>query len=307
MKRLIKAYENGFTVPAPILVPDFQNKIENDEICDITYDSGIDKTFYFEQELDNAEWALQASIGGKRMRGNWIKAFISALDDNKNEDIKKDVTADLEVDEATEMEEDNIEAEINVNDLPTVIWNDEEYRVLFDDAKGTAEVLNDYGNHVITLNATTIDEVNKQLGDSTIVAKRMKRLNRIAEQLNCDLLAVKPDYARIEDFTEEEFDAKMIEFENMLDSIELTQNKIEEDNNTDRTQRKEKYYINYIPLNEEDEELFQAQVCPNCNAEVKITSQDDEYAYVTCEDCGAQYRVNLETGDIDFIADDTVE
>jgi hypothetical protein len=307
MKRLIRAYEYGFTVPAPILVPDFQNKIENDEIADITYDSGIDKTFYFEQPLDNPEWALQSSLGGERkMRGNWIKAFISALDDKNDITEEKDITAELEVDEAEEMQEDEIEAEINVNDLPSVSWNDEEYRVLFNE-DGTAEVLNDFGNHVVTLKANTIDEVNKQLGDSSIVAKRMKRLEKIATELACDLLTVKPDFARIDDFTEEEFDAKMVEYENMLKSIEITKNKIEEDNSVDSTQRKEKYYANYVPLNEEDVELFQAQVCPNCNSELKIVSQDDEYAYVVCEDCGTEYRVNLETGDIDFIVGDEVE
>ena len=59
MKRLIKSYEYGGTFSAPILVKDFQDKIDNTNLDGIKYGPCIDRSFDFEKSYDNAEWMLQ--------------------------------------------------------------------------------------------------------------------------------------------------------------------------------------------------------------------------------------------------------
>ena len=59
MKRLIKSYVYGVTFPAPILVKDFQDKIDNTNLDGIKYGPSIDRSFDFEKSYDNAEWMLQ--------------------------------------------------------------------------------------------------------------------------------------------------------------------------------------------------------------------------------------------------------
>lgn len=300
MKRLIKAYEFGFTSPVPILVKDIQDKIENDEINDITYGPNISREYLFEKDLDNAGWALQQTGGVNKVeKNNWIKSFILALND------EKEVTSDIDVEDTlVEDTEEDVTAEINVKDLPSIIWNDEEYRVLFND-DGTAEILNNFGNHITTLDATTIDEVNEQLGDQQIVAikDKIKELKKLANEISEDLLSIKPDYARYDGFDEEEFDAKLLDFNNMIDSINLTQKQIELDNSIDRTTRKEKYYADRIKLNDDDVKDFQEFVCPCCGEETLelIDNSTDEWK-VYCNNCKSNYIINSENGDV-FLAE----
>ena len=59
MKRFIKSYEYRGTFPAPILVKDFQDKIDNTNLDGIKYGPSIDRSFDFEKSYDNAEWMLQ--------------------------------------------------------------------------------------------------------------------------------------------------------------------------------------------------------------------------------------------------------
>ena len=42
-----------------VVIPDLQNKIENDPITGISYGSSIDRTWKFEEPIDHAEWMLQ--------------------------------------------------------------------------------------------------------------------------------------------------------------------------------------------------------------------------------------------------------
>lgn len=303
MKRLIKAYEFGNTFPVPILVKDIQDKIENNQITDITYGPNISREFLFEKGLDNSEWALQQT-GGYNMENNWIKAFIQAFKD------EKEVTSEIEVEDTLIEEEldEDITAEINVKDLPKVIWNEEEYRVLFND-DGTAEILNDFGNHITKLEATTIDEVNALLGDQQIVAikDKIKELKKMANEISESLLAIKPDYARFDSFDEEEFDAKLLDFNNMIESINLTQEQIKKDNEVDSTTRKEKYYADRVRLNDEDSENFQNLICPCCNeSQLEIIDNSTDEWKVKCNNCNAEFTVNSINGDIYYneIGDD---
>jgi len=68
MKRLIKSYEYGNSSPIPILVKDIENKICNDDINDIQYNSTIDRTFGFEELYDCAEWNLRQSRRHKNVK-----------------------------------------------------------------------------------------------------------------------------------------------------------------------------------------------------------------------------------------------
>lgn len=84
--------------------------------------------------------------------------------------------------------------EININDLETITWNDETYKVLFDKENNSAAIINGFGNVVTTLpNTMTIDEVNKQLNARQIV---VSSLNKQAEEMQDEISKA---FAYIED------------------------------------------------------------------------------------------------------------
>lgn len=291
MKRLIKSYEYGQSIPAPIVVKDIQDKITNDDISGIQYGPSISREFNFEDNLDYSEWALQ-QMGGKKM-SNWIDDFTKSLKLKKIGNNEEQITA----------EEEKL-AEINVNDLPSIMWNDEEYRVLFNE-DGTAEVLNNFGNHILTLDATTIDEVNAQLGDKQIVSSHISNFKKYANAISEDLLTIKQQFARYDNFNEEEFDAKMLDYNNMMKSIEETMNKIMEDNEMDITQRKDIYYNSNIELTDKDAENFKNTICPSCgNSNIVKTNQEDNFQYLQCLDCNNIFKVNLDDGKIYLVVED---
>lgn len=290
MKRLIKSYEYGQSIPASIVVKDIQDKITNDDISGIQYGPSISREFNFEDNLDYYEWALQ-QMGGKKM-SNWIDDFTKSLKLKKIGNNEEQITAEEKL------------AEINVNDLPSIMWNDEEYRVLFNE-DGTAEVLNNFGNHILTLEATTIDEVNAQLGDKQIVSSHISNFKKYANAISEDLLTIKQQFARYDNFNEEEFDAKMLDYNNMMKSIEETMNKIMEDNEMDITQRKDIYYNSNIELTDKDAENFKNTICPSCgNSNIVKTNQEDNFQYLQCLDCNNIFKVNLDDGKIYLVVED---
>lgn len=60
-------------------------------------------------------------------------------------------------------------AEININDLDKVVWNDETFYVYFDETG--ASIINVFGNIVTVLDGiTTLEDVNKQLNSKQIVS-----------------------------------------------------------------------------------------------------------------------------------------
>lgn len=92
----------------------------------------------------------------KKLAG-WIDEFVSSFA------TKKEVVSG---------ENDNNEkiAEININDLPKVVWNDETYHVLIDE--NGASIINGFGNTATTIpGVKTIEEVNDALNAKQIVSE----------------------------------------------------------------------------------------------------------------------------------------
>lgn len=299
MRRLI-----AYPFSVEILVPQIEEKINpKDDILQITYGPDISREFLFATDVEYPEWSLRE---GKRLKGKlWAKQFVTALTKTADE-IKDDL-----------LEEDVIESEINIDDLPTIIWNDTEYSVLFND-DGTAEVINEFGNTVITLEgASTINQVNDQLSDQEVVVdedisnetseieqedelvvesnKILKRLVKASNEVK-DILNKAQQFAYIPEF-KNEFDANLIEFEHMIENIKASENKINIDNELDRTQRSDIYY-----LNEEDTDTFKETICPMCeDSNFNIIDKNDNEWTIQCNECGTTYVVNLKTGQVGVI------
>lgn len=118
--------------------------------------------------------------------------------------------------------------EININDLETITWNDETYKVLFDKENNSAAIINGFGNVVTTLpNTMTIDEVNKQLNARQIV---VSSLNKQAEEMQDEISKA---FAHIED-----------EDGNTVSTVEITYDEPDidemEEDNTDKVVSSEK-------------------------------------------------------------------
>lgn len=118
--------------------------------------------------------------------------------------------------------------EININDLETITWNDETYKVLFDKENNSAAIINGFGNVVTTLpNTMTIDEVNKQLNARQIV---VSSLNKQAEEMQDEISKA---FAHIED-----------EDGNTVSTVEITYDEPDidemEEDDTDKTVTSEK-------------------------------------------------------------------
>lgn len=262
----------------------------------------------------------------------WVEEFLESFGETlKNnasaEKVAKNIkdvrVADIEVDEPNDEEEDlvidepveeDIDAEINVNDLPVVMWNEEEYRVLFKD-DGTAEILNDFGNHISTLKARTVDEVSQQLGDQEIVTTskvdnlltKIANFKKLADEIQEELINVKQQYARNDGFDEQEPDIRMTEYQDMLNSISLTEQQIMQDNSIDSTTRGQKYYAERVQLNADDTVKFQEMICPCCDStNLEVLDNSSKVWTVKCTDCGATYEVDSETGEV-FCQCDTTE
>lgn len=118
--------------------------------------------------------------------------------------------------------------EININDLETITWNDETYKVLFDKENNSAAIINGFGNVVTTLpNTMTIDEVNKQLNARQIV---VSSLNKQAEEMQDEISKA---FAHIED-----------EDGNTVSTVEITYDEPDidemEEDDTDKVANSEK-------------------------------------------------------------------
>ena len=241
------------------------------------------------------------------MKNNWLDGFLNAFENKITTSEQKETEMKLDED---------ITAEINIKDLPTIIWNDEQYRVLFND-DGTAELLNEFGNHVKTMDGTTIDDINKQLGDRQIVVnnkldnllEKIANFKKIANEISDDLLNIKQQYARIDTFKEEEFDAKMIDYDNMIESIKLTTEKINEDNRIKFDNYNKEFPVydakTEIELTDKDSEIFKNTQCPYCKEfNLVKTTSDENYQYIECKECNTKYKVDLNNGNIYLLVGD---
>ncbi|MFW6015124.1 MAG: hypothetical protein ACOCRK_01650 [bacterium] len=106
--------------------------------------------------------------GGNRKLSGWLNDFVNHLANNDKESkaVKK-------------------EAEINVKDLPKIVWNDETFYVMFDEDVQIATVFNEFGNTVTTLQGiSTIDEVDKALNSKQVVVGKQTTQDVFEEELS---------------------------------------------------------------------------------------------------------------------------
>ena len=104
---------------------------------------------------------------------SWIDEFVSNFSKNHKEEITSEI-------QDNEM---NVTAEINIEDLPKVSWNDEVYYVFFDN--DGASILNQFGNVVTTFaGIKTLDEVNEKLSEKQITSEVNNSLEINAEMEN---------------------------------------------------------------------------------------------------------------------------
>ena len=97
-----------------------------------------------------------SQVPGRGKVAKWLEDFVNTMSGKKDDESVVD---------------ENIKtADINVQDLPKVVWNDETFYVLFDNEKGTAKLYNRFSNEVTTIeNVNSIEEVDKHLNSKQVV------------------------------------------------------------------------------------------------------------------------------------------
>ena len=76
-------------------------------------------------------------------------------------------------------QEENFNSEININDLDTITWQDNEYKVLFNENNNTAKIINNFGNVVTILeNVSNLNDVNDELNAKEIVVNIANNENK---------------------------------------------------------------------------------------------------------------------------------
>lgn len=100
----------------------------------------------------------------------WLEDFVNTMSGKKEEPVVN--------------ESENIKtADINVQDLPKVVWNDETFYVLFDNEKSTAKLYNRFSNEVTTIkNVNSIEDVDKHLNSTQVVTSEFDdELKKVTE------------------------------------------------------------------------------------------------------------------------------
>lgn len=176
---------------------------------------------------------------------SWIEDFIAGL---AAKEVKAKQSESVVNDVEDNNKEQEIVAEINLNDLDKVVWKEETFRVHFDD-KG-ANVINEFGNVVTTIpGVKTIEEVDKKLNGGEIVASNE----------DCDTDKVKEEIDKLAASLAEETKAE--EKEDDKEEVDEKEEKEVED----KKDSKEKD-------EDEDEETEDKEV----KDEVKTASEEDE-------------------------------
>ena len=283
MKRLKADIWDGSSAPAGFIVPNYENTFVNNNITKIKYGPDIDRTYkIFEEPYENTEMMLTASESEMEELKNmsdekWIKAFVQALKNEETNNINNKL---------------NKKAEINVKDLPKIIWNEEEYRVLFN-KNGNAEILNNFGNHVLTLkNTYTIKQVNEQLADREIVPEDYRQDNIVIENYTQNQRINRPEDTLYKDthniVSNKEYNGTM---ENMGAHYNMPHYGVDPD------------YLNddFIDIELEDGDIkqFQNGICPYCQqGNIQVINDKDILWVFICNECGTEYTVDPESGDI---------
>lgn len=107
------------------------------------------------------------TVSNSKGLAGWLDDFIVGLSKKEASNVDIDTNEEEVV---GNMEEENIEttATININDLEKIVWNDETFRVHFDE--NGANVINEFGNSVTFLkDLKTIEEVDHALNSKQVV------------------------------------------------------------------------------------------------------------------------------------------
>ena len=97
----------------------------------------------------------------------WLDDFLAVLSKKEEKDIEVECTYD----QRKNQDEKVTIAEINVKDLPSLTWNDEKFYCLFNE-DGTATIFNQFTNIVTTINAKTIEDVDKVLNSKQVISEK---------------------------------------------------------------------------------------------------------------------------------------
>lgn len=205
----------------------------------------------------------------KTSMADWISDFVNSLNKNKEEvveeiaeeiveNIVKEIT-DVKEDEETESATSQLKkaAEINIKDLPKIVWNDETFYVLFDVDSGKATILNEFTNVVTTIDAKSIEEVDELLNSKQVVAEKdsefeceldknlndnTELLNKIAElqeqveTLSNEIIELREQqYARNQEQVNLDINVENAEIQHFNETSQQTQDSINSDNAVDIT------------------------------------------------------------------------
>lgn len=190
----------------------------------------------------------------KSSMADWISDFVNSLNKNKVEETAEIVseTEEIVAEAETTLEKS---AEINIKDLPKVVWNDETFYVLFDGDSGKATILNEFTNIVTTIDAKSIEEVDELLNSKQVVAEKDEVFEcELEKNLDTDLLSKiaeleeqvrtltnevmelrEQQYARNQEHENLDINAVEQEVQHFNETSQQTQESINNDNNVDIT------------------------------------------------------------------------
>lgn len=184
---------------------------------------------------------------------------------------------DFRSDMNTEPEQEEFKSEINIDDLEPIIWQDNEYKVLFNDNNSSAKIINSFGNIVTELSEVrTLNDVNDKLNAQEIViniasdeSKEIKKeanyQDEIAEIMKTMLAEDEPIDTSDEVIVEAEVnkDNKEMDIEKMiedkikplLDKIEKLEKEIKELKSAKVEEEKEIIVENKLDTEDDEEEV----------------------------------------------------
>lgn len=173
-----------------------------------------------------------------------------------------------------EPEQEEFKSEINIDDLESIIWQDNEYKVLFNDNNSSAKIINSFGNIVTELSEVrTLNDVNDKLNAQEIVINiASDESKEIKKEANYqDEIAEIMKTMLAEDESVDEGDEVIIEAEVNKDNKEMDIEKMIEDKIKPLLDKIEK-------LEKEIKELKSAKVEEEKEiiVENKLDTKDDE-------------------------------
>lgn len=115
-----------------------------------------------------------SGINKNNKLAGWIDEFVNTFASKKVETIAETKIAETKT------------AEININDLDKIVWNDETFYVFFDESG--ASVINSFGNTVTTIaGVKTMEEVNERLNAKQIVSEMNNKAIEIDAEIENEI------------------------------------------------------------------------------------------------------------------------